>query len=359
MNPTFPPMGYGPRLGDAFVYSTATCPMPPTAAIQLPPLYSQRLDDDSCQGWLDTRDGQTIQDRVRLMDTLCELTTPPPIKLLAKLIPGGWQDRQFFTNGTIFYALSDMSVAIVEPAYFMDQTYASSMPRNIIIPVNAWTNRVTGQQGRGAFSFVRHFGADIERARAWIAEELGISINCRDVQQMGLAPGDVFIDSPDLYGACSPSPHPVLGLPKNATWFTSAFGKYSFLFANWAVNSQFVGLFCTLVLDAKLRLPVWKFVRPPAEAMLFNLHRILDEPSLPVYVFESLETAGQYQETPGVVATWAGGTDIVHEIGWGRLAGRDVTYFFDQSDYDSVVVGHELKKIFNQLGAELKVAANG
>lgn len=335
MNPALVPLNVSP--------SAPNLNMPPS------------LSSDGALLPLSPRGNQTFQDVIRLRDRVARMAHVPPSEILAKVIVGGWQSGHSFTNGFVTYVTNDHSVNLDEPTFYGDQTYAANFLRRYFLSAGQWIICKTGEPGFGIISLIcRVQGCGPESAYIWFARACGLSIDDCGVSQMGQEAHDVFVECPSLYSTPLAHAHPVLGTPRTWTWFTTELGQNSVGYGVWVVNSQPVGLFCSMVFDAKSRQPKWKFVRPPACAMLFNRHRLHSEASLPVLICDSLELAAEHQTSPEFVATWAGGTEYVSEIDWPSLAGRDVTFVTSADQGDTYVVGAELRTIFNRLGTTLE-----
>lgn len=328
----------------------------PAPYVQLPVTLSMPSPDSvDTQLRLVPEGGQTYQDCVRLQDKIDLMAKMPTIETLGKLIPGGRQFSHVFTNTYITYAVNDHWQQTEEAVFFVDSAYAGIQPRCFYYPAGTWIIHGTGEIGCGLLSLISTiFGCDLRSAYSWFAGECAISLGDCDVPQMGLAFQDAFIECPTHYGPALVPPHPILGYPRNSLRFTTEFGQNSFWFGVWFVGLEPIGLFCSPVIDAKSNRLEWKFVRPPAKGMLFNKHRIYQEPILPVLICDSLDLAAEHQNSPEFVATWAGGTEYVSEIDWPSLAGRDVTFVTSADQGDTYVVGAELRTIFNRLGTTLE-----
>lgn len=336
-------------------YSVPSGPL----SLTLPVLSSQTLlqaGGASNQLWQSPAEGQTYQDCVRLLDKLKLMATSPSIETLARLIPGGRKSGNVYTNGYISYVIEGHYQWIEEPTFFADQSYALSQPRQRYCCAGEWTVHCSGGTGHGIIPLIEKLsGCDVRAAYAWIAQECGASLEARDVPQMGLGPQDNFIATPYLYELPPTLSHPTLGQPQHWCWFKTEFGQDSFWFGVWVIDSQPVGLFCSLVFDAKSQRPEWKFVLPPAAAMIFNKHRIRQEPTLPIFICDELELVAKFQDNHEYVTTWSGGKEHVMEMDWQLFAGRDVTFLMSKEHRDAYVTGDKLRAIFNRMGTNLKI----
>lgn len=299
---------------------------------------------------------QTYQDCVRHSDALERVAQTPSPQTLAKPIVGGWQSKSIFTNGCISFVMHDHTQYYEEPTYFNDQSYAGSQSRCYFRPAGMWCNYSTGETGFGILSLIgKILGCEFHSAQEWFARECGISLDDCDVSQMSIASQDCFIETPYTYGPMSQPVHPILGQPHKWCWFTTEFAQNSFGFCQWVIDAYPVGLFCSLVFDANSKMPEWKFVRPPAAAMIFNKHRIRQEPTLPIMICDTLELAAEFKDHQEYVTTWSGGKEHVSMIDWQLLAGRDVTYVMSEDHPDTYKTCHMLHEAIRRVGADFKV----
>jgi len=291
------------------------------SALQVAPYQtSLPLGGNGCQLSLSLSDAQTPQDIVRLTDIVNLMASSPSNETLANLIPGGRMSGHVFTNGYITYVIEGHWQRIETPTYYPDGSYAQWQTRPFFHSAGEWNIRRTAETGKGIFTLTEKIDrCDPHSAFVRIARECGVMLNSSDVPQMGIAPQDRFIETPHNYGSPYLPPHPLLGHAQGCRWFKTAFGQDSFAYCKWNVQSQLVGLFCCLVIDAKSRAPVWKYVCPPASAMIFNRYRLRQESNLPIRIYDSLEVAVQLQYSSEYVATWSDGIEHVADIDWQQL----------------------------------------
>ncbi len=303
---------------------------------------------------------QTYQDCVRNQDSLEDYASESSKEFSKKFIHGSWQSGKLITNGVISFAIESYQYQENLPTTFPDGSLCSYQSRWVPIAKNSWQNHRNGHFGNGIFTLIMEsYGCSGERAYRIFAEKSGFSTEAVQVAQRGITAQEAFVENPSVYGYLAPACHPILGKPDREYLFTSADNQPSFTFCEWNYNGQPVGLYYTTVFDTQLKQSVQKFVRPPAEEILFNKHRILSESTLPIFLYESLEQANELKDHVHSISTWSGELEHVEKTDWSLLRGRQVRFI--QCSRQKVVyrLGDQLKAIFAEMGTPLEIGNYG
>jgi len=299
---------------------------------------------------------QTLQDKIRLLDQVVDAANNPSTKLLETLIPGGKKTQQVFSNGHTFIVLADFWQWEDEQIYYADQVYAGSNRRHIFYPAGKWWNKDSGETGHGVISLAGSIQRVVlDTAFEWIAKMLGIFLDTCEVPQLAMRHEDIHIEQAESSGMIPVAPHFWLGWPSHSYPFVTEFGQLSFLLDEWLHPEGKVQLFRSLIIDGPSKGLEWKSVRPPAGTIIFNKHRLLHEPHLPVCIYDDIALANQHAFSPHTIATWAGDKDFAMEIDWSMLAGREVSYSFNKNLSSSFTISCHLRGIFHDMQTELNL----
>ncbi|NVJ93339.1 MAG: hypothetical protein HWE34_16865 [Methylocystaceae bacterium] len=299
---------------------------------------------------------QSYQDCIRLQDILQTKADNPSIDVLKHIIHGGCFSNNVVLNDCISYAVNTHYMIVQESTTFLDGGCAGHQPRHRLILQGSWFNKSNGHSGNGIISLIREMrGCDTVSAYYVLADYYQIPIRRPNIPQAECSTTDVFIDNPSAYNALPLPNHPILGKPKEIYEFQNLYGVTSFVCCSWFFDGALVQLYCIYVRDALSGYPQWKFVRPPAGEMLFNKHRLSAEKDMPVHIFDCFEDAETHRNDRHFIATWAGMIEHVEFTDWRLLAGRDVTYTYDGSIYESTRLAPELRTKLSHLGVKLEL----